>query len=222
MTEGVWRGVGSLAILGNPEAALTKIGGGLKQLLYDPAKAVVQGPEEFGTALGMGLVNFTGSAVSAVTGTAQALTSSVATGLGKLTFDDEFQKKREADMKKTKSLKSGVKTGASRFGRGLFEGVTGVFLDPIKGAKEGGALGALKGVGTGIAGLAFKPVIGAADLVSGTMAGVGALTGGDEKDALRIRDIRHVEPNGSVPPYSESESWGTKFVFENYPDLDLL
>jgi len=221
MTEGVWRGVGSLAILGNPEAALTKIGGGMKALLYDPAKAVVQGPEEFGTALGMGLVNFTGSAISAATGTAQAITSSVGTGLGKLTLDDEFQKKREADMKKTKSLQSGVKTGARRFGRGLFEGVSGVFLDPIKGAKEGGALGALKGVGTGIAGLAFKPAVGAIDLVSGTMAGVGAMAGGARKEAARVRDVRHIDPSGTTPPYSDNEAWGVSFVRDNFPDLAL-
>lgn len=222
MTEGMWRGVGSLAILGNPEAALSKIGGGLKQLLYDPAKAVVQGPEEFGSALGMGLVGFTGSAVSAVTGTAQAITSSVGSGLGKLTFDDGFQKKRDADMKKTTSLKSGVKTGATRFGRGLFEGVTGVFLDPIKGAKEGGALGALKGVGTGLAGLAFKPIVGTADLVSGTMAGVGALAGGNRKMATRIRDIRRISANGAVTPYSDNEAWGAKFIYENFPDMEAL
>lgn len=53
---GVIRGIGSLAILGNPEATLTTIAGGFKSLLINPARAAVQGPEEFGKSVATGTV----------------------------------------------------------------------------------------------------------------------------------------------------------------------
>jgi hypothetical protein len=215
MTEGVWRGVGSLAILGNPESALTKMGGGLKQLLYDPAMAVVHGPEEFGDAVGRGVVGFASSTISALTGSASTLTEAVGAGASKLTFDKEFQKQRTADMRN-----KDVKTGVRRFFGGVTAGVVGVFADPIKGARDGGAAGAVKGVGTGVAGLLFKPLIGVVDLVSGTVAQVGAVADGGvtETSRLRVRDVRHIGPRGVVSPFSDTEAWGASFVAGNFAE----
>ena len=43
---------------------------------------------------------------------------------------------------------------------GVYDGVSGLWMQPIDGQKKEGALGALKGVGKGIGGLALKPVAG--------------------------------------------------------------
>ena len=43
---------------------------------------------------------------------------------------------------------------------GMSEGLTDIFVQPYKGAKEGGALGVVKGVGKGTAALATKTTSG--------------------------------------------------------------
>jgi hypothetical protein len=46
------------------------------------------------------------------------------------------------------------------FGYGLFDGVTGLFTQPVKGALDNGAVGCLKGFGKGIGGMVCKPAAG--------------------------------------------------------------
>jgi hypothetical protein len=46
------------------------------------------------------------------------------------------------------------------FGYGLFDGVTGLFTQPVKGALDNGAAGCLKGFGKGIGGVVCKPAAG--------------------------------------------------------------
>ncbi|GJC78427.1 sterol 3-beta-glucosyltransferase UGT80B1 [Colletotrichum liriopes] len=58
---------------------------------------------------------------------------------------------------KVEDWKSGGVVAAKTFGTGFYDGLTGIFTDPYKGAKEGGALGLAKGVGTGTLGFVFKP-----------------------------------------------------------------
>jgi hypothetical protein len=47
----------------------------------------------------------------------------------------------------------------------MWDGVSGLVMQPVKGAQEAGALGCIKGVGKGIAGVAFKPAAGTMGLV---------------------------------------------------------
>ncbi|KAI8279275.1 Sterol 3-beta-glucosyltransferase [Colletotrichum sp. SAR11_57] len=61
------------------------------------------------------------------------------------------------DNGKVEDWKSGGVVAAKTFGTGFYDGITGVFTDPYKGAKEGGALGLMKGVATGSLGLFTKP-----------------------------------------------------------------
>ncbi|KAJ3943083.1 uncharacterized protein N0V96_007316 [Colletotrichum fioriniae] len=61
------------------------------------------------------------------------------------------------DNGKVEDWKSGGVVAAKTFGTGFYDGLTGVFTDPYKGAKEGGALGLAKGVAPGSFGLILKP-----------------------------------------------------------------
>ncbi|WYZ45983.1 hypothetical protein EsH8_IX_000208 [Colletotrichum jinshuiense] len=61
------------------------------------------------------------------------------------------------DNGKVEDWKSGGVVAAKTFGTGFYDGLTGIFTDPYKGAKEGGALGLMKGIGTGSVGLVLKP-----------------------------------------------------------------
>jgi len=51
---------------------------------------------------------------------------------------------------------SGLKAAGKEFSYGVYDGITGLVTQPIKGAKQGGAAGALKGLGRGIGGLILK------------------------------------------------------------------
>ncbi|KAF4544240.1 uncharacterized protein LTHEOB_6358 [Lasiodiplodia theobromae] len=52
--------------------------------------------------------------------------------------------------------KSGAVVAGKNFAWGLAEGVSGIVTQPVKGAREEGALGAVKGVGRGLMGLGLK------------------------------------------------------------------
>jgi hypothetical protein len=62
--------------------------------------------------------------------------------------------------------------GMTSMGKGIFDGVTGLVTQPMKGAKEEGAKGFFKGFGKGIIGIATKPVAGVIDMASKTTEGI--------------------------------------------------
>lgn len=45
-------------------------------------------------------------------------------------------------------------------GYGFFDGISGLAMHPLSGAKKEGAAGAIKGLGKGIGGLVLKPAAG--------------------------------------------------------------
>ena len=57
-------------------------------------------------------------------------------------------------------VSSGFKAAGKGFSQGLYDGVTGIFTQPVKGAKEGGVGGFVGGVFKGIGGAACKPAAG--------------------------------------------------------------
>lgn len=63
-------------------------------------------------------------------------------------------------VEKVTGFSSGLKVAGKEFGTGLYEGISGLITQPLKGAKEDGAGGFIKGVGKGIAGIALKPQAG--------------------------------------------------------------
>lgn len=54
----------------------------------------------------------------------------------------------------------------------MYDGISGLAMDPIRGHKEEGAAGLAKGIGKGIAGLYFKPLGGLASLMGSPLQGV--------------------------------------------------
>ena len=54
----------------------------------------------------------------------------------------------------------------------MFDGVTGVFLKPIAGARDEGVEGFFKGVGKGVVGLVTRPASGVIDFASGSFDAV--------------------------------------------------
>lgn len=58
-----------------------------------------------------------------------------------------MEEREKMKNKKPKHLVGGVAQGFESLGKGLFQGISGVFLKPFEGAQKEGILGFFKGVG---------------------------------------------------------------------------
>ena len=65
-------------------------------------------------------------------------------------------------QEKVTGLASGLKVAGKEFGFGLFDGITGLITQPMRGAEKEGGVGLIKGIGKGIGGLVLKPSSGKA------------------------------------------------------------
>ena len=58
---------------------------------------------------------------------------------------------------KITDFRSGLKAAGKEFGFGLYDGITGLVTQPVRGAQKEGAAGFIKGVGKGLGGIYLKP-----------------------------------------------------------------
>lgn len=63
-------------------------------------------------------------------------------------------------VEKVTDFNSGVRVAGKEFGFGLYDGISGLVTQPMRGAQKQGAAGLIKGVGKGIGGLIAKPAAG--------------------------------------------------------------
>jgi vacuolar protein sorting-associated protein 13A/C len=68
----------------------------------------------------------------------------------------------------------GLVKGTLTFGGGLLKGVTGIVADPVAGAKQGGVLGFMTGVGKGLVGVPGQIIGGALSAASQVTEGLDA------------------------------------------------
>lgn len=73
---------------------------------------------------------------------------------------------------KVTGFHSGLKVAGKEFSLGLYDGFTGLLTQPIKGAKEEGAVGVIKGFGKGFSGFVFKTGAGVWAIPGYTMKGI--------------------------------------------------
>ncbi|KAF3019246.1 hypothetical protein E8E14_003977 [Neopestalotiopsis sp. 37M] len=85
-------------------------------------------------------------------------------------YNDETVRRPE----KVTSFESGLKIAGKEFGLGLYDGISGLVTQPIRGAQKEGGMGFLKGFAKGIGGVVFKPAAGAWSVPAYTMAGIHA------------------------------------------------
>ncbi|CAI8053010.1 Vacuolar protein sorting-associated protein 13A (Fragment) [Geodia barretti] len=197
-----------LDVLGNPVNVVRGVVGGTIDLFYEPIKGSVLGPEEFLEGLGIGLRSFVGGTVGGITGAGAKITGAVGDVFAKLTFDEQFQDKRQ--QRKTKPPRLGSKFGG--FAKNVFEGVTGVVAQPVKGAQKEGAVGLFKGVGKGLVGLVVRPTGGLIDLTSGTLDFVTRKTQVGNFEIKDIRPPRFIGRDGVVRPFSPGKALGTALL----------
>ncbi|KAL1603747.1 hypothetical protein SLS60_005337 [Paraconiothyrium brasiliense] len=76
-------------------------------------------------------------------------------------YGEEVQSHREI-----KDAASGFSVGGKNFVQGMSDGISGLFMKPMQGMKEEGALGFAKGTGKGVLGLATKTTSAAIGIVA--------------------------------------------------------
>ena len=94
-----------------------------------------------------------------------AMLSTVATLAENLTLDKGFQKQdndRGGFNRQTTGFMSSARIARKQVFNGMASGVRNLYILPLRGAREGGVSGAVKGFGRGVVGLAVKPIAGMA------------------------------------------------------------
>lgn len=81
---------------------------------------------------------------------------------------------------------SGMRAAGKELALGMYDGFTGLVMQPYRGAKEEGVKGALKGVGKGVGGVFFKTQAGLAGAIGFPMKGV-------HREVRKGRDRRVLE-----------------------------
>jgi hypothetical protein len=202
--------LGSADFLGNPVSLVSNLGTGVKDFFYEPAMGIVESPAAFGKGLAKGTKSLVLKTTYAIFDTASKLTGTVAKVGAKLTMDDNYQRERAIrNQTKARHAGEGLVYGARDFGIGLYKGITGVVLEPIRGGQQEGAVGVFKGIGKGLAGIVLKPVVGAVDLVTRTTEGIkNTTTYMDEKSKAPIRPPRYFGADNLVRIYDYEKAAG--------------
>ncbi|XP_077862759.1 intermembrane lipid transfer protein VPS13A-like [Saccoglossus kowalevskii] len=203
-----------LDVLGNPFGFVRGLTEGVTDLFYEPYQGAVQGPEEFAEGLALGVRSLFGHAVGGAAGVVSRVTGTLGKGLAALTMDEEYQKKRlKAMNQRPADLKEGLARGGKGLVMGFVEGVSGIVVQPVKGAKKEGAAGFFKGVGKGLVGVVAKPTGGVIDMASSAFDGIRRVAEFSE-EIRPLRPPRLIHDDGIVRPYVKKEAQGYGIFIE--------
>lgn len=183
--------VGSFEVLGNPIMFASQVSAGVKSFVRDTVELhPLQGAKsllQFTTASAFHSV----ALLSRVGGRTAALVG----------MDKEWLEQHEQDQAEDAD-RGGLIWGIAS---GVLGGITGVFRDPVKGFRQGGAAGFASGVASGVLGIVTRPVSGLLDGLGNSAERVSlALKHNATDDDINV---------GSMTPLVESPSVMTKRNF---------
>ncbi|XP_025082324.1 vacuolar protein sorting-associated protein 13C-like [Pomacea canaliculata] len=203
-----------LDVLGNPFGLLRGLSEGIEDLFYEPYQGAIQGPEEFAEGLALGVRSLFGHTVGGAAGAVSRITGTLGKGLASLTLDEEYQKKRQAQLnKRPATATEGFARGGKGLVMGVFDGVTGIVRKPVEGARQEGVSGFFKGVGKGLVGVVTRPTSGVVDFASSSFEGIRRIT--EMTDEIkRLRPARRFYKDGVIRPYVHQEAEGYEVLKE--------
>lgn len=204
---------GSLDVAGDPISLAYNLGSGVRDLFYEPAKGIAISPLAFGQGLGRGGAKFAKKSLYGIFNTINKGFHTLGTAAAFVSFDSDYRAKRaqRKQREQPKNVAYGVGQGAFEFSKGLFDGITGLVVQPIAGAQKEGAAGFFKGFGKGAAGLVVKPVVGALDLVQRTAEGIKNTTS-DFVQTQRCRWPLYIAEDGIVRTYSRAPALAMRIL----------
>ncbi|KAG5959187.1 hypothetical protein E4U57_000845 [Claviceps arundinis] len=137
---------------------------GSQELTRQPSE--VPGPDQYGRDLSMSV----GKTVLAIATAPASIFVALAQGFHnapRLYGDDTVRRPTRVS-----GVRSGLVASRREFVYGIYDAVTGLVYLPLRGARNEGAIGLLKGAGMGIAGLVLKPVSAIVGPIGFSMQGV--------------------------------------------------
>ncbi|XP_041352246.1 vacuolar protein sorting-associated protein 13D-like isoform X2 [Gigantopelta aegis] len=190
--------LGSVDFLGNPLGLFNDVTEGISGLIKD------------GNVGGL-LKNV----AHGVSNSAAKVASSISDGAGTISMDDQYNQTREQLRQQGGRSSGHIIAGMKGLGYGIFGGLTGVFTQPIEGAREDGVEGFLKGVGKGVIGTVTKPVSGVFDFTSALANAVrDSSRSSSRQNPPRIRPQRCCYgPGGLLPAYSRQQAEAQQLLF---------
>nr|XP_034187905.1 vacuolar protein sorting-associated protein 13 isoform X3 [Osmia lignaria] len=214
-----------LDVIGNPYGLVVGTMKGIEDLFYEPFQGAIQGPGEFAEGLFLGVRSMLGHTVGGMAGAVSKITGAMGKGIAALTFDKDYQRKRQEQLnKQPANLQEGLARSGKGLVMGIYDGVTGVVMKPISGAKEEGVEGFFKGFGKGVVGFVTRPTAGVIDFASGSFGAVKRATELHE-EVKKVRPPRFLQPDNLVRPYVREEAEGNKILSElekgKYANTDI-
>lgn len=166
--------VGSVELLGNPAGLINSFRAGFTEILVDPVVTLFNSPTKFGHTLWRGGIGFVQHTVYGVFKSVGTFTGGIGKVFTALSYDKEFKTKMRAlRSKRTKNVSNRFEVGVMTLTYGLYQGITGIVVEPFKGVKQGGVGGLFKGVFRGLIGTVTKPAAGLIGSVSTAFTGIG-------------------------------------------------
>lgn len=197
-----------LDILGNPYQRLRDLSQGVKDLIYQPALGIIEGPDEFAEGIARGAQSLMGQVVGGTADSLSLISSALGNTIAMLSFDKEYRKKREQRLEVQSSFPRTLLHAGRTFVMGVVLGLSGVVVKPVAGAQQDGVEGFFRGIGRGIMGLITKPALGVIDSVAMACDGVRRAVDLGHEVITRSRVPRHVSPYVALHPYSSHEAAG--------------
>jgi len=216
----IYKLLGSTEALGNPVGLFSNVGTGVMDFFYEPAQGIIQSPQAFAKGLAKGTSSLVKNTVYGTFNSVSKIAGAIGKGVATLSFDDDYVKKRQINQRKEpKHFISGAGQGAFALGKGIFDGITGIVVKPVQGARKDGAKGLAKGIGQGVVGVVVKPVAGVFEAVSKTSEGIKNTATYFDKDKIlrRVRPFpRLFTPEKCLLAYDEYECEGA-FLLRHDP-----
>ncbi|KAG7165374.1 Vacuolar protein sorting-associated protein 13-like, partial [Homarus americanus] len=125
-----------LDILGNPYQRLRDLSQGVKDLIYQPALGIIEGPDEFAEGIARGAQSLMGHVVGGTADSLSLISSALGNTIAVLSFDQEYRKKREQRLEKQSSFPRTLVRAGHTFVMGVVLGVSGVVVKPIAGRTQ--------------------------------------------------------------------------------------
>ncbi|KAH9508945.1 hypothetical protein Btru_048361 [Bulinus truncatus] len=202
-----------LDVLGNPYGLVKDFTQGLGDFFYEPFLGSVQGKDEFTDNLARGVQSLMGNTIGGTASSVAGIAGSIGRALAALSFDEDYKRKRRLRLQQEPSgLPSSLALATKTLVIGVGLGLSGVILDPIKGAHEDGVEGFFKGIGKGLLGLLTKPTGGVVDMVSMAFDGLRRTAEMEGSVVARMRLPRFINPHIGLQPFSPHKASGQRLL----------
>lgn len=199
--------LGSFDFLGNPVGFLDHIGTGVRDFVYEPLEGLKVGGKGFSKGLAKGTASLVSNTLDGTFDAASKISGTFGQGLATMSLDDHYQQIRaRARRHHVRGIREGLIQGSKELSLGVYEGVTGLVLGPMRGAQENGALGFVKGTITGLIGLPVKPVAGIFDFASRATQGVRNRSLQNGQNMRRVRRPRVFGRYNELKCYKEADT----------------